>query len=398
MELKEMIVTDEKGSSGDEIKGTIRLKDRSTDPFTFYALENPTTGSTAIPHEIQIVMPLGGNDSGFFRQPRVGEKVLIAKGDSTFYLMGYIPRTQKCFSTFCDGQGADEKHLNDYKAQVIRYKHNGENFTDHDCSEIGFYSRENEITLKGTDDEKGKFFMDDISIKSTGAIRNNASESYSVLADALKFKVGGKDNKNAGIEISPDGKITINAASSIKLKVGKTSLSISDSGFSVSSKMVDTPIENTYDASLSLKAMSGFSARGMKCSMTGIKGASVNDSMGGKLSVGNGMGNIVGRELELKTYDQTEYAWLSVSNTLDFVFNTLAMSEGMDYLRRNPDKRWGETAGFVRNVLKATFDIGKEIYDLYSDFQETKEKLEKAKEMERKEELEKLAAQGKPAP
>ncbi|MDR2444514.1 MAG: phage baseplate assembly protein V [Spirochaetaceae bacterium] len=36
-------------------------------------------------------MPLGGTDSGLFRFPRVGEKVLVGTEEGRNYLMRYIP-------------------------------------------------------------------------------------------------------------------------------------------------------------------------------------------------------------------------------------------------------------------------------------------------------------------
>ena len=56
-------------------------------PYQFTALDASGTRVT-----VKMVMPLGGNESGLYRSPKAGEKVLVAYTSGTiYYLMGYLP-------------------------------------------------------------------------------------------------------------------------------------------------------------------------------------------------------------------------------------------------------------------------------------------------------------------
>ncbi|MDR2743031.1 MAG: hypothetical protein LBB98_12885, partial [Treponema sp.] len=92
MNVDEYTVSDEQGKSEEKKRGTIVTK--QGDPFIFYVKNtNTNTDITSTPAlEVKISMPLGGTESGLFRYPRVGEKVLVVTNESSSnYLMGYIP-------------------------------------------------------------------------------------------------------------------------------------------------------------------------------------------------------------------------------------------------------------------------------------------------------------------
>jgi len=424
-QLIQMTVTNEHGKTPSNLMGEVYLKTMTVkrkvkvkkedgtegweypnktvkDPFTFYAIEAVVPENTKDPvdekgnvilpgHEVRIVMPLGGIESGIFRQPQVGEKVLISKTADGYFLFGFIPtftytpgeeESKDVYTFFPD----KKKDIDVSKGHVFRYKNTGENYTEYPYSEIGFYTKKYKRTIKETkkkeEEELGTFFMDELDICSTGDINNFASEGYSISAETFELGIGGEKNKNASISIDDEGNITIKAISSIEFSVGNTSMSIDSDGFSVKSKLINTPLENTYDASMSLKALRGFSASGLNCSLAAVKKASINDAMGGSISTNMGMGKIVGREIAIKTYNSVEYNWLALFNTYDFLANTIA------YGCLDRDEKKGEDAkAVVQYVLKWTKffrDLAKDAHELIDEYRELKEKEYKSKEAENK--------------
>jgi hypothetical protein len=263
---------------------------------------------------VQIVMPLGGTESGLFRFPRVGETVLVGTEEEAHYLMGYMPSEDAHFST---GNAAQTK------AQVFRYNNNGVNFSDSPYSEIAFNSTTGKV-------EGAAIPIDSINIKSTGNILHSAGNNLSLQADSLNIGIGA-DKGNAVISADSAGNITIEAASSITLKVGRTTLNISDTSFSVKSQIADTPIANTWDAALSLSPRGGFSASGMNCKISAAKKAAMSDSMGGLFSTQMGVGQVKGRELKMATYNAKEYAILTITEDIDFTENMIALINAMEY-------------------------------------------------------------------
>jgi len=335
--------------------------------------------------EVQIIMPLGGDNSGIFRQPKVGEKVLVlVSDDNRHYLQGFIPETDEDFSTENENGGIEKT-----SGQVLRYRHTGDNYTEYPCSEIGFYTKTHYRTERKKSNKFGKtesFDMNEINIVSTGDIKNFASERYSIAADKLILGIGGGDNPNTSISIDELGNINIEAKNSINFKVGRTSVSISEEGFVVSSKLTDTPVSNTYDASIALRPMEGFIASGMNCTLNAVKTASIGDSMGGNFSASTGVTNIRGRDIKLSNYNKTEFAWLTINSIFSYFTNFMSLCEGSHF--RNTGGDDGRIAAerlqlFIKwmTFTKGCIQDGFEIYDAYQQIKEVKEKL-KAQEKE----------------
>ena len=93
---------------------TGKIKVKLDNPFVFYAVESISPGAVAFtlkngsrktinngqlaqtPLDVVIAMPLGGTESGLFRQPRVGEEVLVVQEENVGnYLMGYVPHVKE---------------------------------------------------------------------------------------------------------------------------------------------------------------------------------------------------------------------------------------------------------------------------------------------------------------
>jgi hypothetical protein len=370
MTVTSMIVCNSKGmteeykivhkSDRDEVKTSSLIGEIITvsgDPFKFYALHEiprstrnitqtikidgvDTPVSVSLPNaqtsnddtpRVQIVMPRGGQESGLFRPPRIGEKVLVGTEDDDLYLIGYIP-------TSADGQNKFSPAGTDKKAEVFRYNNNGVNFSDTAYSEIGFYHNPKE-SFPGVDDGVP---LDTLRINSTGNIAAYAANAFSLSADSVTVKVGGAAKNNASISVDSEGNITIKSQGSITFKTGRTSLSLSDSGFSVSSKVVDTVLQNTWDAKLSLASQTGFSASGMYCKINAVRQASMSDKLGGAISVNMGVGKMAGRELMMSNYNAGEFAFLNLVADMEYIQNIAAFASAEDISGRALDLAGGE--------------------------------------------------------
>ena len=93
-------------------------------PYRFHA-RNPNGTAE---HTVNIVMPLGGAESGLYRSPRKGESVLVAENDggdsNMYYLMGYLPDSEQPFTT------GDKNKVIDDGGEIFRYKKTGKNGPD----------------------------------------------------------------------------------------------------------------------------------------------------------------------------------------------------------------------------------------------------------------------------
>ena len=150
MGLETRIVSDAAGKidgtvNGQELRGTIQAKDNN--PYVFYAVKSSDYTDK---QDITIVLPVGGATAGLYRFPRVGEKVLVDKGDDNqYYLLGYLPgdTDNDAFiprNLSGEADGAEKNKLfNDGQGMALRYKKTGiadvSGRQDRLYSEIGFY-------------------------------------------------------------------------------------------------------------------------------------------------------------------------------------------------------------------------------------------------------------------
>jgi hypothetical protein len=328
----------------------------ANDPFAFYAVRSVLRGAVEVAgqvngvattvkknngqkaqgnttiKEVQIVMPLGGKESGLFRQPRVGEKVLIGteETEGANYLMGYIPSSNKKEDSYFSPAGADKK------AEIFRFNNNGANFSDTAYSEIGFYHNPAESFQDVT------VPMDSLRINSTGNINALAANKFSLSADSISFRAGGAAKDRASISVDAAGNVTISAKGSISLKTGRTSLSLSDSGFSVKSKIGDTVLSNTWDASISLSPLKGFSAAGLDCKLSAVRKSVMSEKLGGMVQVNMGLGSMKGREIGMNIYNASEFKYLNFVSDLEYVQNMAAFASAEDIRVRSMELGGGE--------------------------------------------------------
>jgi hypothetical protein len=233
MSIEARIVCDGEGQITENNFGTIHAKeyDGKKDPYTFYAV----TANGTDKQDITLVLPVGGELSGLFRFPRVGEKVLVEMGGTSGsgnYLLGYIPSSEKKELNFVpddvEGEGNSEekkaedkqkkeqlekdKLLEDGKGMVFRYQQTGKKQdkakkAGEQYSEIGFYhektmwktakesdsenSKENfkeVVKINASDEAKGACpKIDKIHIHSTGDIKTNAANHQLITAKRMEI-------------------------------------------------------------------------------------------------------------------------------------------------------------------------------------------------------------------
>ena len=401
MTVSECTVSDSNGAIDTAAYvGTIVTKNGA--PFTFYI-----RGTENQPQEVKIIMPLGGTQAGLFRYPRVGEKVLVGVEGASRYLMGYIPTNLQDFETAGMAQG-------DGRGEVFRYQQTGKTRPPEGeaYSEIGF-SHEQTSWIPADADlycdmkrdqnkaptEAPK--IDRIHIHSTGDIHESAVNHHQVKARRFEllsegdkalapFDPGafqpGDIKLKAGADITLDAaNITLQAGKSITLKVGRTTLTISDTGFSVSSQVLQK-VPTAYDASFNLGARSGVSLSGMTADISGRRKWSVSDKLGGAVSSTAGVLNLAGRDITIGTVAAAMQVVNNLAYGIDLGFVALegGMGVGMAY---EGDKEKTKTLMQTYLVFKALHTwadfLNNTVYTLWVKYQQNKGKLATMEKIEK---------------
>ncbi|GHV91027.1 hypothetical protein AGMMS50268_15300 [Spirochaetia bacterium] len=424
MDIKDYTVTDADGKINTK-KGTVVLADNN--PYRFYIDSQDDKGKQT---QVNLILPLGGEQSGLYRFPRVGEKVLVVYNDKDRYLLGYVPTSGNRFAR--TDEKLIENVINKY-GEVFRYQKMGDigksigrgmpEYDSSEYSEIGFYKEQADFVtltkaaedahiypivvkydykklgktdseIKSLNEEMNKeivakredlmkdqanFFkpqLDRINIESTGDIYSKAINNYSIKAKRFDLKV---NNGKASISMTADGEIKITAAKSITLKVGRTTVKLDDFGFSAKSKLVTSDIPNTWDAGIKLNPRNGFSASGINCKLAAVRKVQIGDGFGGSISSGIGVGSIKGREVKLGTYNSLEYIGLTTAAALDLVQNiTSASYHNKDNESTKVSQRIAALSFSVFQVVRKWIFKLIDLYGDWGDLQKTRAEAEEA--------------------
>jgi hypothetical protein len=277
------------------------------------------------------------------------------------YIPTYTPKDKDSKKSTQDFQ-TDGMFQDDGQGEVFRYRQTGKVKPEDNqgYSEIGFYHRA--AKLPAAEADKGAYLefdpygcpkIDRLIIHSTGDIYESAVNYHSMKAKRFYLNV---NNEAASISLSASGEITIEA-SKITLKAGRTSVSLSDDGFSATSKIVNTPLPNTYDASISLKPRAGFSASGINCKIAGINKASLSDSLGGSFSSGLGVMSIKGREIKLANYNATEYKVSTIISNIELAENIITTSVGKSATSTTATQIFISWVDWVKKLIKVVSEL-----------------------------------------
>ncbi|MDR2659216.1 MAG: hypothetical protein LBC27_04415 [Spirochaetaceae bacterium] len=333
MELLEMIVTGECTNSN---------------PYRFQA-HSPNDGGK-VEYTVNIVMPLGGAESGLYRSPRKGETVLVAKesqsNSSTYYLMGYLPGTNQPFTA------NDKNKVIDDDGEVFRYKKTGENDSkDGYYSEIGFYNKATSWRMNGGNSDHPK--IDRINIYSTGDLHENSANHHKTSAKRFELLVDCADDASSEDSKNEDGqenkrsfgdyegddptlyagdahlraknRILIKAGAEIRLQVGRSAIVISDDGITITSKKTQKNVALPWDTVINLTPRDGITMFGQNVNVGAAYNFSLRESSGGAVSSMGGVMRLSARDLLAQSYCKVGYQ----VNMADFIKLYSATIKGM---------------------------------------------------------------------
>ncbi|MDR2433721.1 MAG: hypothetical protein LBD47_04050 [Treponema sp.] len=374
-------------------------------PYQFYAQQGGNT-----PVIVNLVMPVGGKETGFYRYPKVNEMILVDTVNAEYYLMGYIPSATDMKNNFLTKEKKDDeksneefnketKVLKDEESMVLRYEQTGKNapsatdITDR-YSEIGFYRRKTQwqSTNKDYKDVTGNDsvfpHIDQINIQSTGDIHTMAKNHQQLKAKRFELLVDCKDTIHNKAKLSKDelplgdnpgddsvlhagdahiraGKrVVIKAEEEIQLQVGRTILTINDEGFNVTSRQTCSNFPTAYDATLELQPRSGVSISGKNVQASAAHELTLTDAMGGSFSSTLGVVEVKGRELQIEAYDSVEFGLLEIGLALKLL--QALVSIGL--FKNEPTKT--DVIGYYNLTNDFLMDVAsllKEISDAYND-------------------------------
>ncbi|MDR1430210.1 MAG: hypothetical protein LBI85_07945 [Spirochaetaceae bacterium] len=394
-QLTQMTVTDGSGCVPRERIGTIMSAPQAAsslpDPYLFYATERVNSGSGGLPpKEIQMVLPIGGQQSGLYRFPRVGERILVAEMDKGNFLMGYLPSTHTPFLGTAESENV--AGMLDTLGEVFRYEKTGPDLSNSEYSEIGFHKHEADWPIR-IDEELVYPEIDRINIQSTGDIRTTAENHHQIQAKRFEILAGcpevnhrthltadgeqplgdnpGDDSALHGgdAHIRAGNRVVIKAENEICLQVGRTVLSMSDEGFSVKSKVTNSNFENVLDATLGLSPRDGINMFGYNVNVSSAKGFQIGDSYGGSMSSTVGVVGVNGREVKLSAYDSMEYAY----TTLYALFQIIQCSaSGGAAIDGAEDVNTAQYVNFTFDMVQRIIEVVKNVYEGYQARQQTK--------------------------
>ena len=334
------------------------------DIYSFYVHGAESTEGKTL--EVKMVLPVGGDLSGLYRFPRVGEKVLVMKDTATNYLFGYVPSVDTPFTP--DASNTEKnKLLQDSQGMVLRYQQTGKKSPgpDEKYSEIGFYHQPtswkakteddyNEFETQTVDAKPVKFTkIDRINIQSTGDIHSDAQNHYRTQAKRFEllvdcdgpnytkapeeyeredFAFGDKAGDDPVLyagdaHIRAKNRIVIKAGEEIQLQVGRSSIIISDKGINIVSRKTRSPIENSWDTKINLTPLDGINMFGHRVRMKAAKDFSLADSFGGELTSIMGITRLTSKDFKAQSTSLLGYGVTglgTIANYLNIIPTMLA--------------------------------------------------------------------------
>jgi hypothetical protein len=400
MAIMKMTVSDGKGCT-----------DIAKFPYQFYA-----TDSDGV-HSINIVMPLGGKESGLFRFPKINEVVIVDQdSDNKYYLLGYLPSESDAANNFLanlNGGNGEEEALEAEKGIILRYEQTGlkkppaydPKDTSELYSEIGFYHRPTQWKA-GTDskDNYNDFDtnnpdiprIDQINIQSSGDIHAKAVNHHLTKAERIEILAGAPevlDRKTNAVDdhgtlplgdlpgddsalhrgdfhIRAANRIIIKADQEIRIQVGRTVLRIDDTGFNVITRNVAGNYINTYDTMLDMNPRNGINLTGKNINLRAGYRFNAGDGLGGMVATAMGNLNLGGREISIDAYNNTEYMFNTIYQGLEYLVN--AASGGMALAK--DDIKIADYINFAQQSLEQLIRLARQVSELFAKRKEIQAK------------------------
>jgi hypothetical protein len=336
-----------------------------TDPYRFKA----RVGVEGEDLTVHLVIPIGGVESGLYRSPKAGESVLVGIQSvgvtNSYYLMGYVPDSAN--NNFGhiedDGDTADMKTLLDDNGEVFRYKQTGKTAAKEGAehySEIGFYQKpaawkpDKPADYAALSDGYPK--IDRINIHSTGDIRESAVNHHQVKAARLELLADSDDTKadtfkGGDMRIKANQDITIEAGGKLTLKAGRSAITISDTGITITSKRVNTDMTNPYDTSISLTPRDGIMMFGSMVNIMSMYRFGISDKFGAGITGSCGVVNLGGRHIAASTIPPFAQLCMSIFTTLESGLNI-----GTTWMAHNTAPEASDDVQWVQKIFKVAYD------------------------------------------
>ncbi|MDR3301991.1 MAG: hypothetical protein LBT01_05615 [Spirochaetaceae bacterium] len=331
MDIAEMTVCDA-DSAITQAGASVRAD--KNNPYKFYALNGNTI------FIVTILMPLGGTQSGLYRFPKVGEKVLVAHTNgNTGHLLGYVPSESQPY----DRESAAMDTLIKNQGEVFRYQKTGTNTADKKYSEIGFYNEQTQWKKDGKDTPPP---IDRINIQSTGDIHERAQNHHQIQAKRFELLVdcpASAEKRPLGDHVGDDSelyggdchiraktRLVFKAGDEIRLEVGRSAIVISDDGINIISRKACTNTANPWDTVLNLTPRDGIALFGQKVDIGAAQSFSLRESTGGAISSFGGVMRLGGRDLMAQAYSKYAYQanTADVDKTVNSVFAAMKTETG----------------------------------------------------------------------
>jgi hypothetical protein len=326
------------------------MVDTQADPYRFYASASPSATNPEV-KQVTLVLPWGGDNSGAYRYPKIGEDVLVASqgtNPAQYFLMGYIPSASNPFNMVTAG-GEGTKRIFEEKGEVLRYKNTTDVARERPYSEIGFYTAEKAqwpIKEKGETEENFPP-ISVLNLESAGNIRETAenhllqkAKRMEIMVDCPevvdrrtnkdgndKLPLGDNPGDDSGlhkgdIHIRAGNRVIIKADHEMKLQVGRTELIITDQDFRVITRNMIGNYLNTYDTELFMHPRKGMTMKGKNINLHAGYRFNAGDNYGGSLTSTMGNINIQGRELSIDSLSKLEYGLDTLAAGIEFLLNT----------------------------------------------------------------------------
>jgi hypothetical protein len=374
MTLKVMYVM----KKDEEVYGT-----KPTLPYQFAAEERTGEKFQCI---VNIVMPLGGSESGLFRYPKKGEKILVGVEGNGSFLMGYLP--EDTADNINTGKEKHESVMPDKMAgQFFRYKGPGDDKDKKDkYSEIGFYHEATKWKAKDAKANDPAPKIDTLRISSEGDINQKAANHNQIKAKRFELLVNCEGSKKTDKEskaefafgdmggddtelyagdahIRAKNRVIIKAEDEIRLEVGRSSIIINDTGVYIVSRKVRSNVSNSWDTTLNLTAADGMYMYAQEVNVQAGLALSLSERFGGSVSSKFGVVRIDGLDVRLATMTTANYSRKAVLNGIEFGASTALMGLGMG---RN-NSNYGGLGSFGQTISNLGLSVGRFGLNFLSD-------------------------------
>jgi len=368
-----MTVTDQHGQDGSrpedrKKRGTCfpalggTSKGQMVSPYRFYAvmegMENPPEEKRATAVQtVHLVMPLGGDESGLYRFPRLGERILAAERHSSkgteYFLMGYLPSETGDFRFQPAGEeDQTRQEVLDRDGLVLRYKKRGTNRKGDSHSEIGFYRRLSEWPEYGESDREmadpSYPDMDDLCLRSGGDLHARSRNLHQVQAGRVELladcegvdRTGGKSRApldgegddstlyRGDVHVRAAQRIVLKAGQEVRIEVGRSALILRDDGITMTTRKTRKNAASSWDTVLSLTPRDGVTLFGQKVDIGAAYDFSLRESTGGAIYSLGGVMRLSARDFLAQSYSQFGFKANRGDVTRMYNRNLQAMQKG----------------------------------------------------------------------